>query len=85
MMLAQCSPIIIAGALVFPPKMLGHDRRVRDPQPLDAPDPQLRVNHGLLVRAHPAGADQPVPGLYAFTSAKTRTRSTTLPGSGNRH
>jgi hypothetical protein len=36
----------------------GHDRRVSDPEPADAGDPEARVAHRLGVGTHMAGADR---------------------------
>src|SRR3984957_18274990 len=43
----------------------GHDRRVGDPEAVDAADPQIRGHDGSVVRAHPAGADRVVDGRGA--------------------
>src|SRR5580693_1875268 len=43
----------------------GHDRRVGDPEAVDAADPQIRGHDGSVVRAHPAGADRVVNGRGA--------------------
>ena len=49
--------------------MRRHDRGVDDPQPADAAHRQARVDHGVVVNAHPAGPDsvkQREPGLPAM-------------------
>ena len=43
---AAFSPTMIGGALVLPRGTTGMTRGVGDPQPLDAADPQLGVDHG---------------------------------------
>src|SRR5579859_979855 len=43
----------------------GHDRRVGDPEPVDAADLEGRIDHGALVGAHAAGADGVVHGCGA--------------------
>ena len=57
-MSAHFSPIMIDGALVLPATMLRHDRGVGHAQPLDAVHAQPRIDHGVDVAAHAAGADR---------------------------
>jgi hypothetical protein len=50
---AAFSPTMIEGALVLPLVMSGKDRRIGQPQAVDADHPRLRVHHRARIVARP--------------------------------